>query len=79
MTDELTPSHIHPDAVYQDGQVRLLLGLTGATLARARRGGGLRFTRQGRCILYRGAWLLSWLESAAGSSTGSTLNGRRNG
>jgi hypothetical protein len=65
MTQILTPAHIHPDAVYHDGQARLLLGLAGATLARARREGRLRFTRQGKRILYRGAWLLAWLEADA--------------
>jgi len=30
-TGILTPAHVHPDAIYQDGQARLLLGLTGMT------------------------------------------------
>jgi len=64
MADTLTPK-IHPDAIYQDGQARLLLGLTGAALARARRERRLRFTRQGKRVIYRGAWLLAWLEADA--------------
>jgi len=36
MADVLTPAHIHPDAIYQEGQARLLLGLTGAALARGK-------------------------------------------
>lgn len=56
---------IDPDAFYRDGEVRLLLGLTTTTMARARRTGGLRYTRQGRALLYRGRWLLDWLESDA--------------
>lgn len=63
--DVLTPARIDPDGIYHDGQARLLLGLSGATLSRARRQGRLRFTRQGKRILYRGAWLLAWRESAA--------------
>ena len=63
--DLLTPAHIDPDGIYQDGQARLLLGLTGSALASARREGRLRFTRQGKRVLYRGAWLLAWLESDA--------------
>ena len=56
---------IHPNAVYTDGEIRLALSLTSATLARARRERKLRFTRQGRQFLYRGQWLLDWLESEA--------------
>jgi len=56
---------IHPDAVYLDGEIRLALSLTSAALARARRERKLRFTRQGHQILYRGQWLLDWLESEA--------------
>ncbi len=53
------------DAVYTDGQLRLLLGLTSATLGRARRNGKLRYSRQGHRILYRGSWILSWLDGDA--------------
>jgi len=65
MTDTVPHAHIHPDAVYNDGQARLLLGLTGTTLARTRREHRLRFTRQGKTVLYRGSWLLAWLEADA--------------
>lgn len=65
MTDAVLPAHIDPDGVYFDGDVRLLLGLTPATLARARRDGTLRYSRQGHSILYRGSWLLAWLECDA--------------
>jgi hypothetical protein len=66
MTNDLvTPGRIDPDGIYHDGQARLLLGLSGAALARARRDGRLRFTRQGKRVLYRGAWLIAWLESDA--------------
>ena len=59
------PARIVPDAIYHDGDARLLLGLTSPTMARARREGHLRYTRQGHAILYRGQWLLDWLESTA--------------
>lgn len=61
---------IDPDAIYRDGEVRLLLGLTSTTMARARRTGRLRYTRQGRAVLYRGRWLLDWLEADAAGGTG---------
>ena len=38
-----------------DGALRQALGLTPA----ARRAGVLRFTRQGKRALYRGAWILA--------------------
>ena len=56
------PFIIQPDAVYSDGEVRLALGVTSSALVRARRELRLRFTRQGNSILYRGQWLLDWLE-----------------
>lgn len=59
------PFVIQPDAVYSDGEVRLALGVTSSALVRARREGRLRFTRQGNSILYRGQWLLEWLEHDA--------------
>ena len=60
-----SPPRIDPDAIYHNGDACLLLGLTSATLARARREHRLRFSRQGRAILYRGRWLLNWIESSA--------------
>lgn len=61
------PARIDPNTIYHDGQVRLMLGLPGATLARVRREGLLRYSRQGHRILYRGQWLLDWLEDDADS------------
>jgi hypothetical protein len=65
--DSLTLPQIYPDAIYHDGQARLLLGLPGVTLDRARREGRLRYARQGGKVIYRGAWLLAWLEAEADS------------
>ena len=59
------PFKIDPDAVYVDSDVRLGLSLTSATLSRARREGKLRFSRKGHTILYRGQWLIDWLERDA--------------
>jgi hypothetical protein len=61
----IEPVLIQPEALYDDGALRQAIGLTPATLARARRAGTLRHTRQGNRILYRGAWILAWLESEA--------------
>lgn len=61
------PFLIQPDAVYLDGEVRLALGITSAALSLARRERRLRFSKQGNSILYRGQWLLDWLERDATS------------
>ena len=52
---------IDPQAFYEDGQVRLLLGVTSATLVRERRSGRLRHRRVGQRTLYQGQWLIDWL------------------
>jgi hypothetical protein len=57
----IAPCHIEPGSVYDDGAVLLALGIPTATLARARRDGRLRFSRQGRRALYLGQWLIDWL------------------
>jgi hypothetical protein len=64
----LTASRIDPLAVYDDGALRHELGLSSASLSRARRAGHLRYSRQGRRVIYLGSWLLAWLESDAGRS-----------
>jgi hypothetical protein len=56
---------IDRDAIYTDGDLRLLLGLTSAALARARRLGHLRHSRQGHRVLHRGHWVIDWLERDA--------------
>lgn len=65
MTDPTKPVHIDPDAIYDDSALVLTLGLTHAAIARARRTGRLRHTQNGRRILYRGRWIIDWLESDA--------------
>ena len=62
-TKLLNPVRIDPDAISSDGQLRLLLGVTTATLVRARRTGALRHAQKGRRLLYRGQDVLSWLFS----------------
>jgi hypothetical protein len=61
------PVLIEPEALYDDGALRQALGLTPAALAAGRRSGSLKFTRQGKRTLYRGAWVLAWLEADASS------------
>jgi hypothetical protein len=50
-------------ALYDDALLRRALGLTEGTLAAARRSGALRHTRRGTRTLYKGEWVLEWLES----------------
>jgi hypothetical protein len=54
---------LEPAAVYDDGALYCALGLTASTLAKARRRGRLRFTRQGRRVLYLGGWIHEWLQA----------------
>jgi hypothetical protein len=54
---------IDPAGIYDDVLLYAALELSAATLARARKEGRLRFTRQGRRIFYLGAWVLAWLEA----------------
>jgi hypothetical protein len=56
-----TPIQIDPVSIYDDTLLSTLLGVSAQTLARARRGGDLRYTRKGQRILYLGAWVLAWL------------------
>ena len=58
---------IDPQAIYDDGALVLALGVSHATLARARRFRHLRYTRKGKRVLYRGQWIIDWLEHDPGS------------
>jgi hypothetical protein len=64
------PIRIDPDGVYDDDVLYASLELSSATLARARRDGRLRYTRQGRRVLYLGRWLLDWLSAEAAPADG---------
>jgi hypothetical protein len=61
----IEPVLIAPEALYDDGSLHQVLGLTDAALANARRAGTLRYTKQGQRTLYLGKWILDWLESQA--------------
>lgn len=55
------PLRIDPAALYDEGAMSQA-GIPGTALRRARQSGKLRFTRQGRRILYLGQWILDWLK-----------------
>jgi hypothetical protein len=59
------PIRIEPYAIYTDGELRILLGLTSRLMSRERRTGRLRHARRGRRTYYLGRWVLDWLEEAA--------------
>ncbi|WP_152051313.1 hypothetical protein [Tautonia marina] len=65
----IEPVKIEPEALYDDAALRQTLGLTCSALSAGRRSGALRYTRQGKRTLYKGAWILAWLESEAKPST----------
>ncbi len=62
---------LDPDAIYDDAALVLGLGLTFTTLARARRAGHLRYARKGKRVLYRGQWIIDWLERDTQAKGGS--------
>jgi hypothetical protein len=61
----ITGTKIDPAGVYDDAGLYAALEVSYQTLARARRDGRLRYTRQGRRVLYLGQWLLDWLAADA--------------
>ena len=52
------------DHFYDSATVRRRLGITDSALKKARDSGELEFTRKGNQVLYRGQWLLDWLQPA---------------
>lgn len=56
---------IDPDGIYDDAALVLGLGVAHGTLRRARRAEHLRSTRKGHRVLYRGQWIIDWLEQGA--------------
>jgi hypothetical protein len=62
MTTASIPT-INPTGIYDDALLRDVLGVSGQTLARARRDGQLRFTQKGKRTLHLGSWVLAWLEA----------------
>jgi hypothetical protein len=63
MTSE--PITIQPEAFYDDWTLSEALGLPLGTIAAARRTGALRYTQKGKRTLYRGSWVLTWLDPPA--------------
>jgi hypothetical protein len=61
----IDPVVIAPEAVYDDTALKQALGLSPAALSSGRRSGKLRYARKGNRTLYRGAWVLHWLDSDA--------------
>ena len=55
---------LDPRAYYTEAELRVLLGLPTATLARARQEGRLRYSRCGRTTYYLGRWVRDWLDCA---------------
>ena len=60
-----TKTVVDPHAVYDDALLIIGLGLSSTAVDRARRTGALRHMRAGHRILYRGQWIIDWLEAGA--------------
>jgi hypothetical protein len=54
---------IDPTAIYDDDSATVVLRISSAALAKARRDGSLRYSVRGGRNFYRGDWLLAWIES----------------
>ena len=59
---------LEPNRIYDVGAIVLALDVPSSSIDRARRAGSLRSARVGRRVLFRGQWLLDWLERNAGES-----------
>ena len=57
------PFSIDPDAFYTVAMMERLLDVSVVTLSRARKTGALRCVKKGRSVLFRGQWVLNWLEN----------------
>jgi hypothetical protein len=57
------PIHIQSEAFYDDWALSESLGIPLGTIASARRSGALRSVQKGKRTLYRGSWVLTWLDS----------------
>ena len=53
-----------PETLYEEGELRLVLGVTERALRQARVCRGLRSIKIGRARLYLGKSILAWLERA---------------
>lgn len=56
------PIKIDPDAFYDARSVRALLGVTSHAIGKACRGGELQFNDLPGRRMFRGEWLIDWLE-----------------
>ncbi len=66
---------IDPNAIYGEGDLVLGLGITQAALLKARRAGQLRFIRKGKRVLFRGQWLLDWVDGNTCRPAGGCADG----
>lgn len=53
-----------PESYYSEESLRIM-GWDGEALRRARKSEGLRFKKVGRSVVYKGEWLMEWLDRAA--------------
>lgn len=58
----MVAAEINPTGFYDDLAVVRLLGIAARDQKKGRDRGELKFTKKGPQILYRGQWLLDWLE-----------------
>ncbi len=58
-------TNIEPAGFYDDLAVKRLLDISEQDQKKGRDFGDLKYTKKGRQILYRGQWLIDWLQPEA--------------
>jgi hypothetical protein len=61
----IEPYRIDPEATFDDGSLSQCLGLSSSALGRARREGLLRYCTVGNRCLYKGRWILAWMDAVS--------------
>ncbi len=54
---------------YYDEETLRVAGLCGEALRRARQSGRLKYKPVGREVIYKGAWLIAWLDAEGDAET----------
>ena len=58
-----SPLSIDPESIFDREAVETTLGIAESTLRAARKSGRLKFMKLGHRVLYKGCWLLEWIEA----------------
>lgn len=71
----IKPSHIDSEGWYDDQAIYECIYVGKRYMMRARKEGVLRHVRFGTWILYKGSWILDWLDTASQLELNRTVSG----